>query len=129
MSIVTHTAVPYFFYSLGILFREGLEAMLVIIALAAGTRGPGTNGRSSDIYAGALAAIVASIALAWAVNHLISDDASDTLEGMFRCFAAATLFYVSSWLTSKAQSDRWQKFHRCKVESAEPARCPASRSG
>jgi len=49
---------------------------LVVVALAAGTRGAGRIGRSRDIYAGAIAAIFASIALAWAVNHLITDDAS-----------------------------------------------------
>ena len=102
---MTQTAVAYFFYSLGILFREGMEAMLVVVALAAGTRGAGRIGRARDIYAGAAAAIVASIVLAWAVNHLITDDASDTLEGVFQLFAAATLFYVSSWMTSKGQSD------------------------
>ncbi len=121
---MTHTAVAYFFFSLGILFREGMEAMLVIVALAAGTRGIGRIGRSRDIYAGAIAAIVASIALAWAVNHLISDDMSDTLEGCFQVFAAATLFYVSSWLTSKGQADRWMKFISHKLESAEQSTLP-----
>ena len=116
---MTETALAYFFYSLGLLFREGMEAMLVIVALAAGTRGAGRIGRARDIYAGAIAAIVASIVLAWAVNHLISDDASDTLEGIFQIFAAATLFYVSSWLTSKGQSDRWLRFINGKLESAE----------
>src|SRR5579863_8462339 len=121
---MTQTVVAYFFYSLGLLFREGMEAMLVIVALAAGTRGAGRIGRSRDIYAGAGAAIVASIVLAWAVNHLISDDASDTLEGVFQLFAAATLFYVSSWLTSKAQSDRWQKFIDHRLERAERSTIP-----
>ena len=121
---MTETAVAYFFYSLGLLFREGMEAMLVIVALAAGTRGAGRIGRSRDIYAGAAAAIAASIALAWAVNHVISDDASDTLEGVFQLFAAATLFYVSSWMTSKGQSDRWIKFISHKLESAERSAIP-----
>jgi high-affinity iron transporter len=121
---MTQTVIAYFFYSLGLLFREGMEAMLVIVALAAGTRGAGRIGRSRDIYAGAAAAIVASVVLAWAVNHLISDDASDTLEGVFQIFAAATLFYVSSWLTSKAQSDRWQKFIDHRLERAARSTIP-----
>ena len=121
---MTQTVVAYFFYSLGLLFREGMEAMLVIVALAAGTRGAGRIGRSRDIYMGAGAAIVASIVLAWAVKNLISDDASDTLEGVFQIFAAATLFYVSSWLTSKGQSDRWLKFINHKLESAERSTIP-----
>jgi len=122
---MTQTAVAYFFYSLGILFREGMEAMLVVVALAAATRAGGRIGRSRDVYAGALAAIIASVILAWAVNHLITDDASDTLEGVFQLFAAATLFYVSSWMTSKGQSDRWMKFISHKLESAERSAIPA----
>jgi high-affinity iron transporter len=121
---MTQTAIAYFFYSLGILFREGMEAMLVVVALAAGTRGAGKIGRSRDVYAGAAAAIVASVMLAWAVNHLISDDASDTLEGVFQLFAAATLFYVSSWMTSKGQADRWMKFISHKIQHAEHSAIP-----
>jgi high-affinity iron transporter len=121
---MTQTALAYFFYSLGILFREGMEAMLVVVALAAGTRGAGKIGRSRDVYVGAAAAIVASVMLAWAVNHLISDDASDTLEGVFQLFAAATLFYVSSWMTSKGQADRWMKFISHKLEHAEHSAIP-----
>ena len=122
---MTETAVAYFFYSLGLLFREGMEAMLVVVALAAATRTGGQIGRSRDVYAGAIAAILASIMLAWAVNHLITDDASDTLEGVFQLFAAATLFYVSSWMTSKGQSDRWLKFISHKLETAERSTIPA----
>ena len=121
---MTRTAVAYFFYSLGILFREGMEAMLVVVALAAATRGTGRIGRSRDVYAGAVAAIIASVVLAWLVNHIITDDASDTLEGVFQLFAAATLFYVSSWMTSKGQSDRWMKFISHKLESAERSTIP-----
>ena len=122
--MMSQTAVAYFFYSLGILFREGMEAMLVVVALAAATRGAGRIGRSLDVYAGAAAAIVASVVLAWVVNHIITDDASDTLEGVFQLFAAATLFYVSSWMTSKGQSDRWMKFISHKLESAERSTIP-----
>jgi high-affinity iron transporter len=116
------TTVPYFLYSAGILFREGLEAMLVIIALAAGAR---LSKRSRDVYAGAAIAVAASIVLAWAVNHFIGDNTSDTLEGCFQVLAAATLFMVSSWLTAKSQADRWLKFISHKVESAEASAVPA----
>ncbi len=122
--MINQTAVAYFFYSLGILFREGMKAMLVIVALAAATRGAGRIGRSRDIYAGALAAILASVVLAWVVNNFITDDASDTLEGVFQLFAAATLFYVSSWMTSKGQADRWMKFISHKLQSAEHSAVP-----
>ncbi len=129
LKIMSHAAAPYFLYSFGILLREGLEALLVIIALAAGARNIGGRDRSNDVYLGALAAVVASILLAWAVNHLIGDDASDTLEGTFQFLAAATLFYVSSWLTSKSQSDRWSRFITEKVHGAERSAVPAMALG
>lgn len=118
------TVIPYFVYSLGIIVREGLEAMLVVVALAAGTRNVGGHDRSRDVYRGALIAVVVSIVLAWAVNRVITDNSSDTLEGIFQFLAAATLFYVSSWLTGKTQADQWLKFISEKVERAEKSSVP-----
>ena len=119
------TALPYFLYSLGILVREGSEALLVIVALLAAVREAGQERRARDIYAGALLAIGISLALAWAVNHLIADNTSDTLEGIFQMLAAATLFYVSSWLTARGQSDRWRTFLHNKVEASRDIAGPS----
>jgi high-affinity iron transporter len=125
MGSTTSTVVPYFLYSSGILFREGLEAMLVIIALVAGTRQAGQSRHARDIYTGALIALGSSIVLAWVVNHVIGDNTSDTLEGVFQLFAAATLFYVSSWITSKAQAQQWRKFISTQVEIARRSKGPS----
>jgi high-affinity iron transporter len=119
------TVLPYFVYSLGILVREGCEALLVIIALLAAVREAGQERRARDIYAGALIAIGLSLVLAWAVNHLIADNTSDTLEGIFQLLAAATLFYVSSWLTARSQSDRWRTFLHNKVEASRDVAGPS----
>ena len=119
------TVLPYFLYSLGILVREGSEALLVVVALLAAVREAGQERRARDIYAGALLALGLSLALAWAVNHLIADDTSDTLEGVFQLLAAATLFYVSSWLTARGQSDRWRTFLHDKVEASRDIAGPS----
>lgn len=119
------TVLPYFFYSLGILVREGSEALLVVVALLAAVREAGQERRARDIYAGALVAIGLSLVLAWAVNHLIADDTSDTLEGVFQLLAAATLFYVSSRLTARGQSDRWRTFLHDKVEASRDIAGPS----
>ncbi len=117
---------PYFFYSLGILLREGLEAMLVIVALAAGLRQSGDARRVRDVYAGALMAVAVSIALAWAVKTVLSDDASDSLEGGFQLIAAATLFYVSSWMTARTQADRWRDFISDRMSAATHSLLPSA---
>ena len=119
------TVLPYFLYSLGILVREGSEALLVVVALLAAVREAGQERRARDIYAGALLALGLSLVLAWAVNHLIADDTSDTLEGVFQLLAAATLFYVSSWLTARGQSDRWRTFLHDKVEASRDIAGPS----
>ena len=119
------TVLPYFLYSLSIVVREGSEALLVIIALLAAVREAGQERHARDIYAGGLLALALSLALAWAVNHLIADNTSDTLEGVFQLFAAATLFYVSLWLTARGQNDRWRTFLHNKVEASRDAAGPS----
>src|SRR6516164_1047691 len=121
----TTTTVPYFLYSSGILFREGLEALLVLIALIAAVRQAGHAARTRDIYVGALMALACSLILAWAVQHVIGDNTSDTLEGVFQLFAVVTLFYVSSWITSKSQAKQWMNFIGAQVEAARRSRGPS----
>ncbi len=100
--------------------------MLVVVALAAGTRQACHSEETRNIYGGALAAVVGSIALAWGVNYFISDNMSDTLEGIFQILAAATLFYVSSWITAKTQSDRWISFIRAQIKGACESSVPGA---
>jgi high-affinity iron transporter len=65
-----------------ILLREGLEAMLVIAALAAYLTKAGGADRVRSLYAGALAAVVVSIVAAWLFAVLNSGQHSDLLEGV-----------------------------------------------
>lgn len=121
---MTETPVPYFFYALGILLREGTEAMLVVVALAAGVKQMGQARRVREIYTGAVLAVAASVMMAWGVEALISDDASDMMEGIFQLIAAGTLFYVSSWLTAKTQADRWRDFLFSSLEESKRRALP-----
>jgi len=43
---------------------------------------------------------------------------SDMLEGITMLLAAAVLFFVSYWLVSKSEADKWQRYIRGKVHSA-----------
>ncbi len=121
----TATIIPYFLYSSGILFREGLEALLVIIALVAAVRQAGRGTRARDIYIGALLAVMCSIVLAWAVQKMLGDNTSDTLEGAFQLLAVVTLFYVSSWITAKGQAKQWKNFIGAQVEAARRSTGPS----
>src|SRR5690606_11967287 len=100
------------------LLREGLEAMLVIAALAAYlTKGGGAD-RGRALYAGALAAVVVSIVAAWLFAVLNSGQHSDLFEGVIILFAAALMLYVSGWLMVKQDPHGWKDYLAAKADNA-----------
>ncbi|MBR1142269.1 FTR1 family protein [Bradyrhizobium sp. AUGA SZCCT0431] len=101
-----------------ILLREGLEAMLVIAALAGYLKKVGSAHRVGALYGGALAAVGASFIAAWLFAVLNSGDHSDVLEGVIILFAAALMLYVSGWLMVKQDPRGWQDYLAHKADSA-----------
>jgi len=101
-----------------ILLREGLEAMLVIAALAGYLRKAGAAHRVGALYGGALVAVGASFIAAWAFAVFNSGDHSDVLEGVIILFAAALMLYVSGWLMVKQDPRGWQDYLAHKADSA-----------
>jgi high-affinity iron transporter len=101
-----------------ILLREGLEAMLVIAALAGYLSRVGAGHRIQALYGGALAAIGASIIAAWLFAVLNSGEHSDILEGVIILFAAALMLYVSGWLMVKQDPKGWNEYLAHKADTA-----------
>jgi high-affinity iron transporter len=101
-----------------VLLREGLEAMLVIAALAGYLRKVGGGHRVTALYFGALAAIGASIVAAWLFAILNSGEHNDIFEGVVILFAAALMLYVSGWLMVKQDPRGWQDYLATKADSA-----------
>ena len=100
--------VSAFIQSAMILLREGLEAMLVIAALAAYLDKAGA-GRLPALYAGAALAIVASIVVAWLFEVFNSGTHNDVLEAAIMLLAAALMLYVSGWLFVRQDPQAWQQ--------------------
>jgi high-affinity iron transporter len=101
-----------------ILLREGLEAMLVIAALACYLQKVGGGHRVAALYGGALAAIGASLIAAWLFAVLNSGEHSDILEGIIILIAAGLMLYVSGWLMVKQDPRGWQDYLAQKADSA-----------
>lgn len=102
----------FFISSLVIIVREGLEAILILSALVAYLFKMGNSDKVKNIYGGAVAALTASIVTALGVKAFFAANPAgqEVLEGVTMLMATAVLFYVSYWLTSKAQAIRWQEF-------------------
>lgn len=101
-----------------ILLREGLEAMLVIAALAGYLTKVGAGHRIKALYGGALVAVAASFVAAWLFAVLNSGDHSDVLEGFIILLAAALMLYVSGWLMVKQDPRGWQDYLAHKADQA-----------
>ncbi|MBS0532356.1 MAG: FTR1 family protein, partial [Proteobacteria bacterium] len=101
-----------------ILLREGLEAMLVIAALAGYLRKVGGGHRVAALYGGASLAIVASLIAAWLFAVFNSGDHSDIMEGIIIIIAASLMLYVSGWLMVKQDPRGWQDYLAHKADNA-----------
>src|SRR5258706_10010769 len=84
-----------------ILLREGLEAMLVIAALASYLTKADAGHRIQALYGGSLAAVGASIIAAWLFAVLNLRQHSDVLEGIIILVVASLMLYVSGWVMVK----------------------------
>ena len=109
-----------FFNGLIIIVREGFEAILVITALVAYLLKAGHADKVRVVYQASGIALLASILTAVLIQTLfrVNPRHQETLEGATMLLATAVLFYVSYWLTSKAESTRWQQYIRKKVQSS-----------
>jgi high-affinity iron transporter len=109
-----------FLNGLLIIVREGFEAILIITALAAYLLKSGHRDRVRTVYGASVAAVGASMLTAIAVRALLRLDPrhQETLEGATMLVATAVLFYVSYWLISKAEADRWQRYVRTRIQAS-----------
>ena len=103
-----------------ILFREGVEAMLVVASLVAYLRRAGYVDKVKVIWHGVGWALLASIGATWVLNSLLQASGAnrEVLEGTTMLIAAAVLIYVSYWLFAKNESEKWQAFIKGQVDHA-----------
>ena len=110
-----------FLTAFGLLVREGLEAILVIVAIVAYLIKTGNKNMLKGVYLGSFAAIIASVILAWALEALMGEQsgvARELLEGWTMFLAVAVLFYVSNWMLSKADNIAWENYISGKVQQS-----------
>jgi len=108
----TLTPAVVFSSSLVILLREGLEAILILAAIAAFMIKTGRRDTLRYMHAGWLAALALGVAT-WAVSTwllTIGGATREVTEGLTALFAAVMLFYVGFWMHNKLQAKRWNQF-------------------
>jgi len=103
-----------------ILLREGVEALLLVVAMIAFLRKAGREDVMPYIHAGWVGALAAG-ALTWvAATSLISIGGAsrELTEGIGSAIAAIVLVTVGLWMHHKSFSGRWQQYIRDKLSKA-----------
>ncbi|RXH00944.1 iron permease [Bradyrhizobium zhanjiangense] len=103
-----------------ILLREGLEALLIVVAMIAFLRKAERMEVMPYVHAGWVGALVAGF-LTWVVATWvigISGASRELTEGFGSVIAAVVLLSVGIWMHGKAQADQWQRYIRERMAKA-----------
>ena len=114
------SAASTFLGAFTILLREGLEALLIVVAMLAFLRKADRAEMVRPVHWGWITALVAGLATWWAATHLVSISGAsrELTEGFGSILAAVILLFVGIWMHGKAQADEWQRYIREKVGQA-----------
>ncbi len=109
-----------FIGALTILLREGLEALLVVVAMLAFLKKAERQDVVAYVHAGWIAALTAG-GITWVVaTYLVgvSGASRELTEGFSSLFAAVVLLGVGMWMHQKSVAGRWQVYLKEKLSSA-----------
>ncbi|HLN61479.1 MAG TPA: FTR1 family protein [Symbiobacteriaceae bacterium] len=110
------------FDAASIILREGLEALLVVVALLGFLKKGGHADKSRWIWGGVAAGLALSAVLAVAIKVLFGTGAFGNnnflIQGGTGIFAAVMLVYVSYWLHSKSSVAEWNRYIKEKSTAA-----------
>ena len=97
-----------------ILLREGVEALLIVLALVSSLKAANQKMGLRWVYTGAAAGILASVIIAFMLQALFPAVSSGTnreiLEGFVGIFAVVMMIGIGFWLHSKSSLKSWKNY-------------------
>ena len=112
-----------FISSFAIIFREGLESVLILGAIITYLEASRNHKFKKYVHYGIVLAIGAT-AVTWVIASYvieISGANRELIEAIAALSATAGLFYVSFWILNKIEHKRWMEFVKAKVFQASAA--------
>lgn len=106
--------------SFSLIFREGLEAVLILGAILTYLEASRNTRFKPYVYYGIIAALGAT-AITWFITSYIiaiSGASRELIEAIAALSATAVLFYVSFWVLNKIEHKKWMEFVKAKVWQA-----------
>jgi high-affinity iron transporter len=106
------------FATLSILIREGLEALLIIVAILSALRAMKANEAIKYVHVGWISALLLGIASYLLVEKVLELGAynREIIEGLGAILAVIILLSVGYWLHDKSNAQRWQQYVKWKIQ-------------
>ncbi|MBF8179745.1 cytochrome c/FTR1 family iron permease [Herminiimonas contaminans] len=120
LTTATDDPLATFLGAFTILLREGLEALLVVVAMVAFLKKADRRDVLVYVHAGWVVALAGGV-VTWAVATYLVDlsgASREMTEGFSAIFAAVVLLGVGIWMHQKSMAGRWQAYVRDKLSSA-----------
>ena len=108
------------FYAFTIVFREGLEAVLIVAAVLGYLEASRNTQYRGAVLKGVGGAVAATVLLFIATTLFVqlAPLQRELLEAGTALLAVVVLFYVSFWLITRLEHRRWMEFMKAKVWAA-----------
>lgn len=104
-----------------ILLREGVEALLIVMALVTTLKAAKMRKGLKWVYGGASAGIVASLLIAYilqiAFPAVTSGTNREIIEGAVGIFAVIMMILIGIWLHSKSSVKKWNSFMESQMQT------------
>ena len=104
-----------------ILLREGVEALLIVMALVTTLKAAKMRKGLKWVYSGAFAGIVASLLIAYilqiAFPAVTSGTNREIIEGAVGIFAVIMMILIGIWLHSKSSVKKWNAFMESQMQT------------
>lgn len=121
LSQIDTSASYNFFDAMLILLREGVEALLIVMALVTTLKAAKMKKGLKWVYAGAVMGILASLAIAVLLQFLFpavsSGSNREIIEGAVGIFAVLMMIMVGIWLHSKSSIKKWNDFMESQMKA------------
>ena len=120
LSQIDTTASYNAFDAMLILLREGVEALLIVMALVTTLKAAKMRKGLKWVYGGAFAGIVASLLIAYilqiAFPAVTSGTNREIIEGAVGIFAVAMMILIGIWLHGKSSVKKWNSFMNSRMQ-------------
>lgn len=121
LSQIDTSASYNFFDAMLILLREGVEALLIVMALVTTLKAAKMKKGLKWVYTGAVMGILASLAIAVLLQFLFpavsSGSNREIIEGAVGIFAVLMMILVGIWLHSKSSIKKWNDFMESQMKA------------